>query len=207
MSVSALDLAWLERLGPWGPAGFVVAYALGTVAVIPGSLLTLGAGALFGVVQGSVYVLLGATLGAALAFGLARTLLRRRVVGWWGGRPLFRAVDRAVAQGGWWVVLLLRLSPLFPFAALNYALGITGVRFRDYLVASVGMVPGTVMYVYLGATAGDLAQVSLGRPTGWGPILLNGLGLLATIAVTVLITRRARRELDRYLTPSSNRDD
>lgn len=185
-------LHWIDGLGAWGPVLFVVLYALATVWLVPGSALTLGAGAVFGVAWGSVYVSIGATLGATAAFLVGRYFARERVAKKIARHAAFAAIDRAVGEEGWKIVGLTRLSPVFPFTLLNYAFGLTRVRLRDYVLASwLGMMPGTVMYVYLGSLARAGAQER--TPGEWA---LYGLGLAATIAVTVLITRIARRALD-----------
>jgi uncharacterized membrane protein YdjX (TVP38/TMEM64 family) len=197
---------WLERfqayvagLGAWGPAVFIVGYALATVAFAPGAILTLAAGSLFGLVRGSLIVFVAATLGASLAFLAARHLVRHAIERRVAGNPRFAAIDEAIAREGRRIVLLLRLSPVFPFNLLNYALGLTRVRFADYLVASVGMIPGTLLYVYLGALGGQAAVAASGGggETEWLTWAVRILGLAATAAVTVLITRIARRALAR----------
>ncbi len=192
-------LHFVEGLGPLAPFVFVLGYAAATVAFVPGTVLSLAAGALFGLVEGSVVVFTGATLGASAAFALARTVARDLVSERLRSNPRFEAVDRAVGEHGLKIVLLLRLSPAFPFNLLNYALGLTRVRFRDNLLGCLGMLPGTVLYVYLGTLAGEAAAVVArgGPPPERGPgyyaVLL--LGLAATAAVTVLVTRIARRAL------------
>jgi uncharacterized membrane protein YdjX (TVP38/TMEM64 family) len=187
----------IEDLGPWAPAAFVAGYVLATVALLPGSVLTLAGGALFGLARGTVYVFAGATLGACLAFLVSRHLARRVVERRLAGSPRFAAIDGAVAREGRKIVFLLRLSPLFPFNLLNYALGLTRVRFRDYLVACLGMLPGTLLYVYYGKVAGDVARVAAGVrvPHDAAYWALLTLGLLATIAATAVVTRSARRAL------------
>jgi uncharacterized membrane protein YdjX (TVP38/TMEM64 family) len=189
--------AWVESLGIWGPLVFVLGYAAATVAFIPGSLLTLAAGALFGLVRGTVYTFVGATLGAAAAFLVARYGARGWIERKIAGNARFAAIDRAVGREGFKIVALLRLSPVFPFNLLNYSLGLTRVRFRDYLLASVAMLPGTLLYVYYGKAAGSLAAVAGGVKTGKGAgyWLTLGIGLAATIAVTTVITRLAGRTL------------
>jgi uncharacterized membrane protein YdjX (TVP38/TMEM64 family) len=188
---------WVESLGLLGPLVFVAGYAMATVAFIPGSLLTLAAGAIFGLLEGTVYVFIGATVGSSLAFLIARYLARQTVERRLESNPKFEVVDRAVAKEGLKIVFLLRLSPAFPYNLLNYALGLTSVRFRDYLVASLGMIPATFLYVYYGKALGSLAAVAGGaeveRGTGYWTVL--ALGLLATLAVTTLVTRTARRAL------------
>lgn len=183
----------IEQLGGWGPVFFVLIYVAATVLLIPGSILGLSAGALFGILRGSLLVSLGSTLGAACAFLLGRYLARDLVARKIDKHASFAAIDRAVAREGWKIVLLTRLSPVFPFTLLNYAFGLTRVSLRDYVLASwIGMMPGTVMFVYLGwlARAGVERQA---HTTGeW---VLHGVGLLATIAVTVFVTRLARKAL------------
>ncbi len=192
-------LEWVRGLGPAGPLLFMAIYVLATVLFLPGSILTLGAGAVFGVAIGSVVVSISATLGAVCAFLVGRYLARGWVEGKIDENPKFKAIDEAVAREGWKIVGLTRLSPIFPFNLLNYAYGITKVSFRDYFLASwVGMLPGTVMYVYIGSLAGDLATLGAG---GGGPAsaaqwALRILGLAATIGVTVYVTRIARKALD-----------
>lgn len=182
-------------------AAFVGLYVVATVAFVPGLPLTLAAGAIFGVGYGSVLVSIGSTLGATAAFFAGRTVardwVRQRIAGW----PRFVAVDRAVESRGFFVVLLTRLSPLFPFFLLNYAYGVTAARPRDYVLGSwLGMMPATIAYVYAGSLAADVSQALAGEAelggTGW---LLVGLGLAATIAVTVLVTRVARGFLEREI--------
>ncbi len=189
--------AWIDGLGAWGPAAFIAGYALATVALVPGSLLTLAAGAIFGVAKGTAIVLVAATLGASLAFLVARYLARGPVERWLAGNERLAAIDRAISHDGFRVVLLLRLVPFVPFNLLNYALGLTSLRFGDAVLASVGMLPGTLLYVYTGAVVGDLARLAGGAAAPRGPahyaVLI--LGLLASLILATLLTRRARRAL------------
>ena len=189
--------AWVDGLGIWGPVVFVAGYALATVAFVPGSLLTIAAGAIFGLGEGTALVLVAATLGASAAFLISRYLARGLVERRLAGNQRFAAIDRAVGAEGRKIVLLLRLSPLFPFNLLNYALGLTHVRFADYLVASIGMLPGTLLYVYSGKVAGDVARLAAGAPIRHGAAYyaVAGLGLVATLVVTMLVARTARRAL------------
>jgi uncharacterized membrane protein YdjX (TVP38/TMEM64 family) len=188
---SALD--WIGRLGPWGLVIFVGLYVVATVLFVPGSVLTLGAGAVFGVALGSVCVSISATLGATAAFLVGRYLARDAIARKIEKNGKFAAIDRAVADEGWKIVLLTRLSPVFPFTLLNYAFGLTRVKLSHYVLASwLGMIPGTVMYVYLGSLV-NLGAGRRQRTTGeW---VLYGAGLLATVTVTVFVTRLARRAL------------
>lgn len=189
--------AWVDSLGPLGPAVFVLGYALAVVAFVPGSLLTLAAGAIFGLVEGTLWVFAAATLGATLAFLLGRYAARGLVERRLAGDPRFAAIDDAIGREGLKIVLLLRLSPVFPYNLLNYGLGLTRVRLAHYVAGSVGMLPGTLLYVYSGKLAGDVAAAAGGAPVARGPgyWLVVGLGFAATVAVTVVVTRIARRAL------------
>lgn len=189
----------IAGLGSWGPVLFIAVYVVATVLFVPGSVLTLGAGALFGVVRGSICVSIGATLGATAAFLVGRYLASDAVARKIEGNATFAAIDRAVAEGGWRIVGLTRLSPVFPFTLLNYGFGITRVTLRDYVLASwIGMMPGTVMYVYLGSIANAAAGRRQRTPAEW---TLYAVGLLATILVTVFVTKLARKTLARKITP------
>ena len=185
-------LAALESLGPWGPVIFVLLYIVAAVLFVPGSALTLGAGALFGVGLGSVLVSVGAASFTTAAFLVGRYLARDWVAKKIEGNAAFAALDRAVATEGWKIVGLTRLSPAFPFALLNYAFGLTQVSLRDYVLASwIGMMPGTVMYVYLGSLARAAGERHR-TPAEWA---LYGVGLVATLVVTLFVTRLARAAL------------
>jgi len=189
--------AWVNALGVWGPVVFIAGYAAAVVAFAPGSILTLAAGAIFGIVQGTFYVFIAATLGASAAFLVSRNVARGAIERRLTGNPRFAAIDRAVGMQGRRIVFLLRLSPVFPFNLLNYALGLTNVRFADYFVASIGMLPGTLLYVYYGKLAGDVAALAGGAAVQKGPAYyaVLALGLVATVVVTTLVTRTARRAL------------
>lgn len=188
---------WVDGLGPWGPLVFVVGYAVAVVAFVPGSILTLAAGAIFGLVEGTVLVLVGATLGSTAAFVVSRYLARDAVARKVEGDRRFASIDRAIEREGRRIVFLLRLSPIFPFNLLNYALGLTRVRLADYVVASLGMLPGTLLYVYSGKVAGELATLAgsgaVHRGVGYYSVI--GVGFAATAIVTILVTRVARRAL------------
>lgn len=188
---------WVDGLGVWGPLVFAVGYVLATVAFVPGSVLTLAAGAIFGLAKGTALVFLAATTGAAAAFLVSRYVARAAVERRLAGNQRFAAIDQAIGRQGRRIVMLLRLSPVFPFNLLNYGLGLTKVRFVDYLVASVGMLPGTVLYVYYGKVVGDVALLAGGSAVQRGPAYyaVLGLGLAATIVVTTVVTRTARRAL------------
>ncbi len=188
--------AWVGTLGAWGPLVFVVGYAVAVVGFVPGAALTLAAGAIFGVVAGTAYVFIAATVGSCAAFLIARYLARAAIEKRIEGNPKFAAVDHAIAGEGLKITFLLRLSPAFPFVLLNYALGLTRVSFADYAIASIGMLPGTLLYVYLGSLAGLAASGSVAGEGGMLRQVFFFGGLVATVLVTVLITRTAKRALD-----------
>jgi uncharacterized membrane protein YdjX (TVP38/TMEM64 family) len=147
-------------------------------------------------VNGSIYVSIGATLGATAAFLVGRYLARDWVAHKIEGNPRFTAIDKAVAEEGWKIVGLIRLSPVFPYSIMNYAFGLTRVSLRHYVLASaIGMLPATVMYVYIGSLANAGA-----RPTTTVEWVLKGIGLLATVLVTFCVTRIARRALAKRIT-------
>ncbi|MBC7841444.1 MAG: TVP38/TMEM64 family protein [Gemmatimonadaceae bacterium] len=187
--------AAVDALGVWGPIVFVASYAVACVAFVPASLLTLAAGALFGIVKGTIFVLAGATLGSLGAFLIARYVARDWVAQRISRDARFAAIDKAIAEQGRRVVFLLRLSPVIPFNVLNYALGLTQVRVVDFLIASLGMIPGTLLYVYTGNLATVVAGASSAPPRGPAFYAVLGLGLAATAAVTVIVTRLAKRAL------------
>jgi uncharacterized membrane protein YdjX (TVP38/TMEM64 family) len=175
---------WVATLGPWGPFVFIAGYVVATVALLPASVLTVAAGAIFGVAAGTAYVFIGASLGACAAFVIARNFARAAVERRLAALPRFEAIDRAIAREGLRIVFLLRLSPLFPFSVGNYALGLTRVSFRDYAIACLGMLPWMLVYVYLGSVVGDLGG-------GWRLVA----GLAVTAVVVYLIARIAKRAL------------
>jgi uncharacterized membrane protein YdjX (TVP38/TMEM64 family) len=186
-------LKWIEQLGPWGPFLYAAIFILAAVCLVPVWPLTLGAGAVFGLPWGVIYASIASTLGATAAFLVGRHLARDWVARKTEGNASLAAVDRAVEQEGWRIVLLLRLSPLFPFNLLNYAFGLTRVKWLPYFIATwIGMMPSTIMYVYLGALA--RAGVDLTRRTvaEW---VFYGFGLVATLIAVILITGMARRAL------------
>ncbi len=190
-------VAWMQAAGAIGVLAFAAAYILATVLLLPGALLTAGAGLAYGPLWGTLLVSPVSVAAATLAFTLGRTVARSWVARRTEGDSRFRAVDAAIGRHGLRIVVLLRLSPVFPFNVLNYALGLTGVRLRDYVIGSfVGMLPGTLLYVYLGWVVGSLAAPSDGAGAA-GPArqALLVVGLVATIAVTAYVTRVARRAL------------
>jgi uncharacterized membrane protein YdjX (TVP38/TMEM64 family) len=188
--------AQIKSYGALAPVIYALVYVVATLLLIPGSVLTLGAGPLFGFWQGLLIVVVSANLAAFCAYLLARTALRGRVAQWAATNPKFNALDRAIGQNGFKMVLLSRLSPAFPFTLLNYLLGLTKVSPGAYMLANlIGMLPGTFLYVYLGATAGDALTANGNQSVAWGQYALRIVGLLATLAVVALVTRIARKAI------------
>ncbi len=196
---------WISSLGVWGPVVLTLAYIAATVLLVPGTILTLVAGAIYGLGVGLVVVSIGSTIGAALCFLIARYAARERVAHWADRYPLFQAIDRAIGEGGWKIVALLRLSPAIPFNMQNYLYGLTSVRFWPYVIASwVAMLPGTFLYVYLGhITGAALGQQRERTVAEW---VLLGVGLAATLVVSVYIARLARRKINDQVDPAAATD-
>ena len=190
--------AWLNDtlgdLGVGGPVAFALIYVVATVCLVPGSILTLAAGAIFGLWVGFATISVGSVCGAAAAFLIGRYLARAKVEAMARTNAKFSAIDDAISEGGWKIVALLRLSPAIPFNLQNYLYGLTDIRFWPYLLTSwLAMIPGTFLYVYLGHAAGLAAASERERSTGeW---ILLAVGLAATFAVTAYITRLAKRKL------------
>ena len=190
-------LRWVEGLGFWGPVLFVALYVLITVMLVPALIMTIGGGAVFGVLPGTIYASVGATIGATLAFLLGRTLLRGWVERQVQASPKLKAVDEAVEREGGRIVFLLRLSPLVPFSISNYVYGLTRVRLGSYVLASwIGMIPGVLLYAYIGSLAQRFAELGAAEQTTtnaeW---IMYIVGLVATVIATVRITVVARRAL------------
>jgi pyruvate/2-oxoglutarate dehydrogenase complex dihydrolipoamide dehydrogenase (E3) component/uncharacterized membrane protein YdjX (TVP38/TMEM64 family) len=187
---------YVQSLGAIGPVVVALVYVLCTVLFIPGSAITIGSGTLFGLKTGFLVVLVGANLGALCSFLLARTFLREKIARWSDGNPKFRSLDQAIGKQGFKMVLLTRLSPVFPFVLLNYFLGLTAVRTGAYVLANlIGMLPATFLFVYIGAAARDAIAGQMDTSADFYQQILKYVGLLATIAVVVIVTRIARKAL------------
>jgi uncharacterized membrane protein YdjX (TVP38/TMEM64 family) len=190
-------VAGIQSLGAAAPIAFILIYAVAVVALIPASVLTIAAGAVFGLVNGALFALAGATLGSTAAFLLGRHAFRAMVARRLQRMPRFAAVERAVSAKGRRIVFLLRLSPLVPFNVLNYAMGLTTISLADFLMASAGMIPGTLVYTYAGKVTGEALAIAgkaqVPKDASYYAVLLGGL--VATVAATFVVTRTARRAL------------
>jgi len=198
-------MSWLQavvlrvaHMGPWGVVLFTAAYVAAAVTLAPAFILTFAAGAIFGLWRGTLIVFFAALLGAIAVYGLAAPLAHGRIMRRFERDARVAAIRRAVVSDALWVMFLLRLSPLVPYVLLNYALALSGVRFKDFVLASVGMLPAIVMYAYYGKIVGDVAKLAAGvsPPRGVEYWTLVGIGLVATIVATSMITRAARRAME-----------
>ena len=197
---------WIGGLGVWGPVVLVLSYILATVLFVPGTILTMAAGAMFGLEVGMVTVSIGSTLGASLAFLISRYVARDKIAVMAGRNRRFAAIDQAIDEGGWKIVALVRLSPVTPFSLENYLFGLTRICFWPYVLTSwLAMLPGTFLYVYLGYVAGVAMEADRAR-TSWEWILL-AVGLLATAGAMVYLTRLARSQLQEHMRESTADDE
>jgi uncharacterized membrane protein YdjX (TVP38/TMEM64 family) len=190
----------ITHAGPWAPVLFIGAYIISSVALAPAFVLTVTAGALFGLWRGTLIVFIGAVLGSSAVYAVASPLANSRFLRRLDRDPRVFAVRRAVVGEDMWVMFLLRLSPLVPYILLNYALALSGVRYRNFLLTSVGMLPAIVMYVYYGKVVGDVAALAAGKAAPQGPeyYVFLGLGLVATIIATTMVTRVARKAIEEH---------
>jgi uncharacterized membrane protein YdjX (TVP38/TMEM64 family) len=193
-------LKWFDAQGAWAPLLFILIMAAVVVLVLPGVLLTTGAGFVFGVVEGTLYVVTGTTLGATLAFLIARYLFGQRARKFIMHRTHLRLVSEELTPHGWKIVLLIRLIPFFPSKISNYFFGLTPFSLRGYVGGSLlGFTPFSIHSVYLGSIAADISTLgerSLDRsPLEWS---LYGAGFIATVIAVIYLSRLARRALNRY---------
>lgn len=189
----------LTDLGPWAPVVFILIYIVAALTLAPAFFLTVAAGAMFGVWRGSIIVFIGASLGASAVYLLVAPLARSRWMERITRNPRVAAARAVVVGEGAWLMFLLRLSPLVPYTPLNYALALSGVRYVDFLIALVGMIPAIVMYTYYGKVVGDVAALAAGVSPPRGPeyYALLVVGLVAIVVSTTMITRAARRAVER----------
>ena len=197
---------WAKGMGATGGAIYAVFYIAGTALFFPGLPLTLGAGFLYGAIIGTFVVSPASVAGATLAFLIARYVARNWVTRRLKKYPQAAAIDRAIEKNGFKAVVLLRLQPVLPFNILNYALGLTSIRLRDYMLASwIGMFPATVLYVYLGSVMNDISDLLRGRPNSGiaGRLLLWG-GLAAIVVLVWWLGRIAKKALREEMGPEAN---
>ena len=192
-----VTLLRIRDLGVWAPFWFILIYILACLTFFPGFILTMGAGILWGVVEGTLYVSIGATLGAACAFLISRHLARQWVIKKFSRNPKFRAIDDAVASEGWKIVGLTRLSPVFPFIPMNFVFGLTKIPFWQFFFTTwVGILPICALFAYLGWLLGDIAALGT-QPVAEGKTkwFVSGISIALTVIVSILLTRIARKAL------------
>lgn len=187
----------LREQGDVGVVWFGLSYVPASVLFLPASWLTLLGGFTFGVGKALIAISLGSTVGATAAFYAGRTFLRHFIEDRIAGDLRFRMLDQAVADQGFKIVMLTRLSPILPFNLLNYAFGLTRVRPRDFILASwIGMFPGTLLFVSIGAAAKSISDILAGRTEGGlGLKIFLGVGVAATLLATIVLSRIAKKAL------------
>jgi uncharacterized membrane protein YdjX (TVP38/TMEM64 family) len=200
---------WLRVAGPKGAAAYFGVYLVGAILLVPGSLLTATAGFVYGPVLGALLAWPASLIASSVTFVLGRTILRGPVSRRLARRKKWAAIDRAVSRKGWKIVALLRLSPVLPANLMNYGLGLTGMKLRDYVLGgAIGSIPSTILYAYIGSAAHSAAEIVRGeraevtpaeRALFWG-------GLVATVVVVLIVARittsSLRRELRESRTPT-----
>jgi uncharacterized membrane protein YdjX (TVP38/TMEM64 family) len=189
----------LTDVGPWAPVLFTLIYIVAAITVAPAFFLTVAAGAMFGVWRGSLIVFVAASLGASAVYAVGTRVAK---FGWM--QRITRdsrvaTIRSAIQRDSVWIMFLLRLSPLVPYSILNYALALSGVRYVDFVIALVGMIPAIVMYTYYGRVVGDVAALAAGVSPPRGPeyYVLLIVGLIAIVVSTSMIARAARRAVER----------
>ncbi len=190
-------VAWIDSMGNLGILIFMVVFSIGVIIFLPASVMSLGAGFAYGIVLGSILVTIGGMIGAVVAFLLSRYIARDWVTKIIARDRRFQRVDKAIAANGFKFVLLTRLSPVVPYVLQNYTYGLTAVSLKDYSKASViGMLPGTLLYVYLGSMITEASQVASGKIlTTPAHIAFYILGLIATVAITIVLAKIAKKAM------------
>lgn len=197
VSVLRAALVKVQALGSWAPFWFILIYIVGCLTMFPGIILTLGGGVLFGQLKGTLFVSVGATIGAVIAFLISRYLARAWVERKWGRSARFQAIDQAVAEEGWKIVGLMRLSPVVPFTPMNFIFGLTRIPLVQFIIVTwISILPLTALFVYVGTLIGDLTQLGT-RPVASGQLkwFITAIGLVSTVIVTFMVTRMAKRSL------------
>lgn len=203
------NLQRIDLLGPLREIGYILIYVICAVLFISGAILTLAGGFLFGPVWGVVIVSFASNLASACSFLIGRYLLRGKIESKFSKNEKFRAIDNAVAEQGWKIVFLTRLVPFLPYVALNYIYGLTKVRFWPYVAANfVGMLPGTIAYVWIGSFAKSLTELAAGGGgSHWSKTVFLVVGIIAAFAVSIYITKIARRALAEHVPEDQVEED
>ena len=191
-------LEWLDGLGTWAPFLFILIDMLAVVLVFPGGILTFSAGFMFGILRGSLYVIIGSTIGATIAFLIARYLFGERTTGFFLGHAKLKLVNDEFKRAGWKFVLLTRLVPFFPFKLSNYLFGLMQISLRDFVIGVFfGIMPFTITNVYIGSLAADLATIGSRTASRSGmEWTIYGIGVIIAIVAVIYITHLARKVLN-----------
>lgn len=196
-------LQWVDSLGTLGAIAFIAIYIIATIICVPGSIMALAGGALFGKLIGTILVFISGFLGACCAFSLGRYLLRDWVKRRLEKNSYLKAINKVVVAEGWKIACLLHLSPIIPFNILNYALGASQITYKNFIVAtSVGILPGVILYVFLGSTIGDLTMAVMGKSDSANSTiqwLVSAIGVVATLALTIYLAKIARQQITKKL--------
>lgn len=199
---------WVRDLGLAGAFAYVLIYAVLATVAFPASILTMAAGFAYGPFGGLAVASPASVLAVALSFALAQTLFRKRFEKIIAEHPRLRAVETAVAEGAFRVAFLIRLSPIVPFALTNYSLGVMRIGFWRFVGASfLGMLPGALLYCYIGSTLETLTQVAEpAEGASTAQTVLFWAGLAATAVATVLVTRAAKKALKEKVDVHTDKD-
>jgi uncharacterized membrane protein YdjX (TVP38/TMEM64 family) len=187
------SLKWIQSLGPWAPVVFIILYVGTVIICLPASILTAGGGFIFGFAEGSVHVLIAAVIASNVNFLMSRHLARDWIARKLGTNPRFQAIDEAVAAEGWKIVALVRLAPVFPFSLASYAFGLTRVPWGKFFLANFALIPGTLLYVYLGSIMRDLTE-KVQTPL-WIKLTAFALALVAVIYMARVAKRALARKM------------
>jgi uncharacterized membrane protein YdjX (TVP38/TMEM64 family) len=195
---------WIDGMGVWGPVLFISIYTLIVVLVLPGILFTMGAGFLFGVIDGSIYVVIGNTLGAIVAFMIARHFLGKRASHFLLRQPRLKALNEELMPEGWKIVLVTRMLPFFPFKLSNYFFGLTHISLKGFVSGHlIGSWPLTINIVYIGSLGADLAKLGIPgvarSPVEW---TIYATGFIVAALTGIYFARRAQQVLENITTPA-----
>ncbi len=193
-------LEWIDSVGVWGPLIFILVDMLVVIFLLPGVLITLGAGFLFGLVEGSIYIVIATTLGAAISFTIARYAFKEKITQYFHTHKRAQFLNQYLAADGWKIVFLTRLIPFFPFKLSNYLFGLTKFKMRSFTFGTfLGIWPITIFNVYVGTLASSLSKLGEVSVSNQAQLYFYIFGLVCGIFAIVYITRRAKLALNRYL--------
>lgn len=198
-------LAWIDSVGAWGPLLFIIIDILVVVFLFPGVLITMGAGFIFGVIQGSIYIIIATTIGAVLSFSISRYLFNERISRYFSTHKKAQYLNQFLAADGWKIIFFTRLIPFFPFKISNYLFGLTDFKMRSFTIGTfLGIWPITVFNVYIGSLAANLSKLGVVSEPSQTQLYFYIFGFICSIVAIAYITRRASLALSQYLLTQSN---